>query len=80
MPAALGKLVARVDWALEVVGRYKELVRSQELGIVEDTFNAVEADAIYRDYAAMMRRSEAVGRLSEADLEAYIPTRRDGAP
>lgn len=80
LPAALGKLVARVDWALEVVGRYKELVRSQELGIVEDTFSAVEADAIYRDYAAMMRRIEAVGRLSEADLEAYIPTRRDGAP
>jgi tetratricopeptide (TPR) repeat protein len=55
----LQAVLARVDASMEVVRRYRRLLRAQKLGIVDEEFSPDEAEQVFDEYVEMVRTTEA---------------------
>ena len=69
----LDALVARIDLTQEVLDRYRMLLRSEEIGTLDQDFTPTQANIIRHNYAVMMQRNATHERF---DFEIDIPRRR----
>jgi tetratricopeptide (TPR) repeat protein len=68
------RLIQQVDRTLAVIRPYRELLRAERLGMLEERFTQPQAEAIFADYVALIRDVEGK-HVSDAEFESYLPQR-----
>ncbi|MGH0031195.1 MAG: GDSL-type esterase/lipase family protein [Myxococcota bacterium] len=66
--------IERLDRSLRVVAPYRDLLRAERLGLLDERYTPEQAEAIFADYAALIREMEGDG-ISDAEFATYLPER-----
>jgi tetratricopeptide (TPR) repeat protein len=76
--AGLERLLGRVDETMTVIRPYRQLLRAEKLGILDEEFTRAEAQAVFGDYVEFIRRTEDF-LADKGQFKMYIPDRGFGA-